>query len=212
MLERNATKVSRRYFEKTNTSDDLYIYIVSLWTVRYARYLLERERRRRIYIGLTRVKDRQPGNRVFQSLVGRAPKSIRGPRPNYAATRRLVHASAICRQRWWGGRACSTLDATSNQWIQMVSTRAIRKLIRSGATSPTKLHQLPTRHHTRGGGSPVPGLNRFGARRLIQPRFNLDWRQKEKGGEKMNFVPSRNRSGNWCRTSKIIYRLCMYVV
>lgn len=25
MLERNATKVSRRYFEKTNTSDDLYV-------------------------------------------------------------------------------------------------------------------------------------------------------------------------------------------
>lgn len=122
MLEKTRiiSKISRREGISTRKDQhDNYIRISSN---------ARREGRYIGWTGLTQVKDRQPGNRVFQSLVGRAPRSIRGSRPNYAATRRLVHASAICRERSWGGRAYSTLDATSNQWIQMVSTRAIRNL------------------------------------------------------------------------------------
>lgn len=95
------------------------------------------------------------------------------------------------------------------------------KLIRSGGTSPTKLHQLSTRDTTdvavsRG------GLNHFGAKRLIRPtRFNALIEKEVVRGKKIKkrrkrtneFCSVRNtEKRNRCRTSKIIYRLCVYIV
>lgn len=126
------------------------------------------------WTGLTQVKDRQPGNRVFQSLVGRAPRSIRGSRPNYAALCTPPCARFGNLQGTIVGRS-SVFDVRRN--FQPMDTNGIDashpKLIRSGGTSPTKLQQVPTRHHRRGG-SLWRGLNHFGEKRLIQSRFNLD--------------------------------------
>lgn len=74
----------RRTFD-SRTRDNYYV--VSLKSFSYDIFSNTRGEGR--YIGLTQAKDREAGNRVFRSLVGRAPKSIRGSRPNYAATRRL---------------------------------------------------------------------------------------------------------------------------
>lgn len=64
--------------------------------------------------------------------VGLAPKSITVARANYAARRWLDARGHAPLPQFpendRGGRGCSTLDATSNQWIQMVSTRATQKL------------------------------------------------------------------------------------
>lgn len=84
------------------------------------------------------------------------------------------------------------------------------KLIRSGGTSPTKLPQLPTpdRHHA-DVAVPCTGLNHFGGSVDTEKMI----REKIKGrkkAEKMNFVL---KTENWrlCRTSKIIYRDCVFV-